>query len=252
MMPEMDGLEVIKRVTARSFELTPYIILLTGRDEKSDIISGLKTGANDYIKKPFDHEELFARIKVGERTLELQTRLYETMQTLEHSSTHDPLTGILNRRAILDQFRKELDLTRNNQSGNANSGLSIGYIDVDRFKKINDLYGHQAGDEVLKAIVTILGNQLCESSTFGRLGGDEFLVVVHNVQADECQHLFVRLVEAIAKSPVKTFSGEVPVSVSIGVASVDLDNRFDELLDIADSAMYRAKREGGNRVIIAE
>jgi len=112
MMPGMDGLEVIRRVRARFVEQPPYIILLTSKDEKGDIISGLEAGANDYVRKPFDNEELFARIQVGERTLELQTRLYETQQSLAHLASRDSLTGILNRRAILEQLAKEIPRAR--------------------------------------------------------------------------------------------------------------------------------------------
>lgn len=121
MMPGMDGLEVIRLTRARITEQPSYIILLTSKDEKGDILSGLETGANDYIKKPFDLEELYARIRVGQRTLELQTSLYETQQTLAHLATHDPLTGILNRRAILDQLAKEIARAQRSQGNEGTS-----------------------------------------------------------------------------------------------------------------------------------
>lgn len=252
MMPGMDGLEVIRRARVQYVEQPPYIILLTSKNEKGDIMSGLETGANDYIKKPFDNEELFARMRVGQRTLELQTRLYETQQNLAHLATHDPLTGILNRRAILDQLRKELSRTRRDSDNDKGVGLSIGFIDIDHFKQINDQCGHQAGDEVLCGIVGILGNHLRAYDTFGRLGGDEFLVVAPVSGEENSQHLFERLLAAIAASQIKTCAGEVPVTVSIGVALADAESNIDKLLDSADAAMYRAKREGGNRVVNAE
>jgi diguanylate cyclase (GGDEF)-like protein len=257
MMPGMDGLEVIRQVRARFVEQPPYIILLTSKDEKGDIISGLETGANDYIKKPFDHEELFARIRVGQRSLELQTRLYETQQTLTHLATHDPLTGILNRRAILDQLSKELSRARRgdphdqNSGANTNRTLCVGFFDIDHFKQINDRFGHQAGDEVLKGIVATLGSQLRKYDTFGRLGGDEFLVIAPETGEDNCGQIFERLVCAIAACRILTGAGEVSVTVSIGVALSSADNGVDELLDCADAAMYRAKQAGGNRVFFA-
>jgi diguanylate cyclase (GGDEF)-like protein len=251
LMPGLDGLEVIQRVNARETEQPPYIILLTSKDEKGDILSGLETGANDYIKKPFDHEELYARIRVGQRTLELQTRLYETMQTLTHTATHDPLTGILNRCAILDQLSHEISRARRESNNARSTGLSIGFIDIDHFKKVNDQYGHQAGDEVLKGIGIILSSHLREYDTFGRLGGDEFLVVVPGIDEESSHLFFERLLDAIATSQIETYAGKVSITVSIGVASGASNNGLDELLDTADMAMYRGKREGGNRVIFA-
>ena len=251
MMPGMDGLEVIQCARARFVEQPPYIILLTSKDEKGDIISGLETGANDYVKKPFDNEELFARIRVGQRTLELQTRLYETQQTLAHLATHDPLTGMFNRRAILDQLSKELSRVRRNYDTAKGAGLSIGFFDIDHFKQINDRYGHQVGDEVLKEIGGILASQLRAYDSFGRLGGDEFLVVAPETDYEKSNRLFERLLAAIAACKIMTEAGEVSVSVSIGVALAEPDIGLDKLLDTADAAMYRAKREGGNRIFYA-
>jgi two-component system cell cycle response regulator len=182
MMPGMDGLEVIRQVRAQFIEQPPYIILLTSKDEKGDIISGLETGANDYVRKPFIHEELYARIRVGQRTIELQTRLFETMQTLAHTATHDPLTGILNRRAILDQLSKELARARRKGNNAGSLGLSVGFFDIDHFKQINDQHGHQVGDEVLKGLVGALSSQLRAYDTFGRLGGDEFVIVLNGAR----------------------------------------------------------------------
>lgn len=246
MMPGMDGLELIRRVGARFSEQPPYIILLTSKDEKGDIISGLDTGANDYVKKPFDNEELYARIRVGQRTIELQTRLYETQKSLAYLAAHDPLTGILNRRALLEQLSKELSRARRGRQG---SGLSIGFFDIDHFNQINDQHGHQVGDEVLNGIVGILASHLRAYDSFGRMGGDEFLVVAPGTDEEKCKQLFERLLTAIAGCKIITAAGEVSVTLSIGVASAGTDSGVDKLLDCADAAMYRAKREGGNRVV---
>ena len=253
MMPVMDGLEVIRLVRARFIEQPAYIILLTSKDEKGDILSGLETGANDYIKKPFDLEELYARIRVGQRTLELQTSLYETQQTLAHLATHDPLTGILNRRAILDQLSKEIARTQRYQAHepSAQSTLCVGYFDIDHFKQINDHYGHQVGDEVLCGIAKILESQLRTYDSFGRLGGDEFLIVTPVNNDEKYVHLFERLLSAITGGKMITGAGEVSITVSIGVASMGPNDDLDKLLESADAAMYRAKREGGQRVVFA-
>jgi two-component system cell cycle response regulator len=251
VMPGMDGLEVIKHARAQQNEQPPYIILLTSKDEKGDIISGLESGANDFIKKPFDHEELYARIRVGQRTIELQTNLYETQKSLTHLATHDPLTGIMNRRAILDQLNRELSRARRTDSFGAGFGLSIAFMDIDHFKHINDQCGHQAGDEVLIGIANIFKNNLRLYDSFSRLGGDEFLVITPDIDQENRHNLFERLRTIIAASLHRTCSGDVSVTVSIGVATADAQSDEDQLLNAADTAMYQAKREGGNRVVYA-
>jgi two-component system cell cycle response regulator len=251
VMPQMDGLEVIKLARAHFTEQPPYIILLTSKDEKGDIISGLEAGANDFIKKPFDHEELYARIRVGQRTIELQTKLYETQKSLAHLATHDPLTGIMNRRAILEQLNRELSRARRTGSSLTGAGLSIAFFDIDHFKRINDQYGHQAGDEVLIGIANIFRNNLRLYDSFSRLGGDEFLVVTPDIDQENRQNLFERLRKIVAESIHTTCCGEVAVTVSIGVATASPHNSEDELLNLADTAMYQAKRDGGNRVVYA-
>jgi diguanylate cyclase (GGDEF)-like protein len=253
VMPGMDGLEVIRQVRARLIEQPPYIILLTGKHEKDDLISGLETGANDYIQKPFDYEELYARIKVGERTVELQASLYAAQQSLAHLATHDPLTGCLNRRAILEQLTKEI--SRSRRSGpllGSGNRVSIGFFDLDHFKQINDQYGHQTGDEVLKGIAELLSGQLRDYDTFGRMGGDEFLVVAPGTDDASYKNLFERLIEKIADARLQTCAGPVRVTISLGVALANRASHEDELLAWADAAMYQAKRAGGNQIVYAE
>ncbi|MDR3574802.1 MAG: diguanylate cyclase [Anaerolineaceae bacterium] len=223
--------------------------MLTTKSEKADILTGLKSGANDYIKKSFDNDELYARIRVGQRTIDLQASLYEVRQTLAHLATHDLLTGIMNRRAILEQLIKELARARRiNQSGEA-ARLSIGFIDIDRFKQINDKSGQQAGDEVLKWIAKILTSQLQAYDTISRLCGDEFVVVAVGTDEINCKHLFEILLAEVSNSKIMTGTEELPVSVSKGVTQCKPDDEVDQFLEIADAAMFKAKRDGGNRVV---
>jgi len=249
MMPRMSGLEVIQLVRAQLVEQPPYIILLTSKEEKEAILSGLEAGANDYIKKPFDKDELNARIRVGQRSVDLQTNLYETQKKLEHLATHDPLTGIFNRRAILEQLSKELARARRESQINLAYGLCIGFFDIDHFKQINDQYGHQSGDDVLKGVVSILAGELRESDSVGRFGGDEFLVLTPGIELQNQKNLFNRLIETIASHKIDTRSGEVSITVSMGVSLANLKVNEDHLLSNADAAMYQAKQEGGNRVV---
>jgi diguanylate cyclase (GGDEF)-like protein len=251
VMPGMDGLEVIRLSREHQKEQPPYIILLTSKDEKGAIIAGLDAGANDFIKKPFDHEELYARLRVGERTVDLQASLYETQRSLAHLATHDPLTGIMNRRAIMDQLSRELSRARRFNSFTAGSSLSIAFMDIDHFKQINDQKGHQAGDEVLVGIANVFKHNLRKYDSFSRLGGDEFLVIVPDIDEDNSQNLFERLRRVIAETAHHTSAGEIIVTVSVGVATAFPGHSEDQLLRDADAAMYHAKREGGNRVIYA-
>ena len=252
MMPDMDGLEVIRRVRAQRIERPPYIILLTSRDENSDIYSGLESGANDYIKKPFEQEELYARIRAGQRTLELQASLYQEKQISQHLATHDPLTAILNRRAILDLLSKELARARRANSGDHRKKVGVGFFDIDHFKRINDQHGHQAGDEVLCGVSAIIGSQLRSYDSLGRFGGDEFMVLAPDSDEKDCRTLFERLTTAVAATPITTYAGEISITISLGVVLADPDINEEQLLHQVDTAMYQAKRAGGNRTVFAE
>jgi two-component system cell cycle response regulator len=252
IMPGIDGLEVIRRTRAQVIEPQPYIILLTSKDEKGDIFSGLEAGANDYVIKPFTNEELFARIRVGQRTMDLQTRLYETQQTLAHLATHDPLTGIFNRRAILEQLSKELARVQREEEHSGEQYLSVGFFDIDHFKLINDQFGHQTGDEALCGLVAIVSKQIRVYDALGRLGGDEFLIVAPGLDLSRRPCLFDRLISAITSSPFKTSTGSMSLTVSMGVATTDAHCSADQLLETADAAMYQAKREGRSQVVYAQ
>lgn len=254
-MPGIDGVELIRRVRAKFVEQPPYIIMITGRGNKGDIITGLEAGANDYIKKPFESDELFARIRVGQRSVELQASNYESKQLLARLAIYDVLTGVLNRRGILEQLSRELARAKRNRSSGEKEmpgkshGLCLGFIDLDRFKPINDQYGHQVGDEVLNGVAGMITEQLRPYDFVGRLGGDEFLVIAPDAGGENSNRLFERLAAVFAEHPIITSAGELSVSMSIGVVSVDLNMEMDHILDIADKTMYKAKDKGGNFVM---
>lgn len=243
-MPGLDGLEVCRRVRARSTSKPPYIILLTARGEKADIVEGLEAGANDYISKPYDNDELRARIRVGQRMVELQSELNDARDALTHEATHDPLTGVFNRRAIFEALKKEIARSRRSAAT-----FSIGLIDLDHFKQVNDIYGHQTGDEALCAVVKCLQSNLREYDSIGRYGGEEFLIVAPGSNGTKTEGLYERLCNNIALSPVFTSSGVVVISVSIGVAGGTGQEASDSIIAAADSALYLAKADGRNRVV---
>ncbi len=245
-MPGMDGLEICGRLRAVSTSDPAYVILLTGQGEKEDIVRGLEAGANDYVTKPYHNAELQARIRVGQRMLELQAHLVEARDALAHQATHDALTGALNRRAIMDRARAEL--SRQQRDGRI---LSIGMCDLDHFKRINDTYGHQIGDEVLVAFAKRVQDQLRSYDYVGRYGGEEFLVLTPLSCGGDDTDLYERLCARIADTPFTTTAGVIPVTVSIGVAVGEALCSVDGLIADADAALYHAKANGRNRVLYA-
>ncbi len=247
MMPHMDGLEVVHRVRAVATELPPYILMLTTRNEKADIIAGLDAGANDYLAKPFDAGELRARVEVGRRMIELQQELVESRKILAHQSTHDSLTGVLNRRGVLDRLREEL--SRAQRYGDS---LAIGMVDIDHFKQVNDTYGHQTGDDVLGGLTVLLKESLREYDSVGRMGGEEFLLIAPMRSGGDCLSVFQRTCLKVAERSITTRSGKLSVTVSIGVTTAGCDVSIDEILAAADKALYRAKEEGRNRVCLGD
>ena len=145
MMPALDGVEVCRRVRQAGREPYTYIILLTGRDRQEDVVQGLAAGADDYLRKPFDNLELEARIRTGRRIVDLHSQLIAAREALREQATTDPLTGIANRRTILETLTRELERSR--RSGTA---CSVVFVDLDHFKQVNDTHGHPAGDKVLQ------------------------------------------------------------------------------------------------------
>jgi len=245
-MPGMDGLEICRRLRESEVPNPPYVILLTARGEKGDIVKGLEAGANDYVAKPYDNEELQARIRVGQRMLEMQSRLLEARDKLAYQATHDPLTGVLNRRAILDRLGREISRAKRE-----NGSLSVGMFDIDHFKNINDTHGHLAGDEALVAFIRCIQDGLREYDFVGRYGGEEFLVIAPGSIGLKSESLYERLRARIAGAEIATNAGSISLTVSIGVAPGTGQSSVDALLAAADAALYRAKADGRNRVVYA-
>ena len=242
MMPEMDGLEVVRQVRAKPSSQPPYLIMLTARGEKTDIIAGLDAGADDYLAKPFDPGELRARVEVGRRMVELQAALFESREILAHQASHDALTGLLNRRAILERLHGECS-----RAARHGSKVAIGICDVDHFKRVNDTHGHQVGDDVLVGLAQLLTEGLRPYDAVGRMGGEEFLVVAPLEAGADHLPLFQRLCARIANHAIGTRGGQLQVTASFGVACAGTIPP-DALLAAADRALYQAKDQGRNRV----
>ena len=245
MMPGMDGLELCRCLRQSGNNTYHYIILLTGRDSKEDIIGGLNAGADDYITKPFMPEELEVRLRVGKRILDLQQSLKEALEVQRYQAQHDRLTGIFNHVEILNILEKELD-----RAGRQNGNLAVIMGDLDHFKKVNDTYGHVAGDAVLVEVAARMKNNIRLYDSAGRYGGEEFLLVLPGCTTDEVMIIAHRILESISKDPVMFNNIPIKVTISLGVAvhGTGDNTSTTELVQLADTALYKAKQNGRNRV----
>ncbi|HXX19527.1 MAG TPA: diguanylate cyclase [Candidatus Acidoferrum sp.] len=244
MMPGIEGPELCKRVRERKDRPYTYILLLTARTQRDDIFRGLESGADDYLTKPFDSQELRARLHVGQRILDLQSRLMEAGKRLRFQATHDPLTGLYNHGAIIDAIDRE-------SARQLREGGSFGIIllDLDHFKRVNDTYGHLVGDAVLKETGRRIASCVRPYDTVGRYGGEEFLIVAPASDSSGAFHLSERIREAIGVLNFETKAGPINVTVSCGVAVGGANRPLDSqaLLQLADDALYQAKKNGRNR-----
>ncbi len=251
LMPGMDGLEICKKVReaeeTKGEDFYTYIILLTGCSEAEDVVEGMTAGADDYVTKPYNMQELNVRLKAGRRIVELQQALLEAKNKLRELSMHDALTGIFNRRAVLERLHAEM--SRAEREGNP---LSIAMLDIDFFKKVNDTHGHNAGDEVLKEFVRRVLASVRPYDVLGRYGGEEFLLILVKTSLDTAKLVFERVRETIAGEPFIFEGTSIEITVSIGGALRKDGEKVDVFIDRADKALYRAKEEGRNRVVLTQ
>jgi diguanylate cyclase (GGDEF)-like protein len=248
VMPEMDGIQLCRSIRERGKEPYTYILLLTGRDRKQDIAKAFEAGVDDYLTKPFDADELKARLRAGTRIVALQESLISARDALQFEASHDPLTGLWNRGAILDALRRELG--RAHRQGTPVASV---LADLDHFKRVNDNYGHLIGDMVLRETARRMRSSVRLYDTVGRYGGEEFLLVMPACNATGAVELADRVRAQVCAEPIDTSQGEVQISLSAGVA-VDCNPRDEDptvLLRAADEALYRAKEKGRNRVELA-
>jgi two-component system cell cycle response regulator len=250
MMPELDGPGVCREVRRRHDDAYVYMLLLTAKQSSGDVVHGLEAGADDYLTKPCHPAELKARLNTGRRILQLEDRLVQAREEMRYQATHDALTSLLDRGAILSLLQGEL-----RRSAREQSPLSLLLCDLDHFKKINDIYGHMAGDEVLQQVSKRLLNAVRSSDDVGRYGGEEFLIVLNGCSTSELKERAEEVRSSIKCLPCVTSYGTISLTLSVGAITVE---NWDRLLPIElflkelDAALYRAKDAGRNRVVYAE
>jgi len=241
MMPNMNGVELCEKIRGMEKDQYTYFILLTTKAEKRDIIKGLESGADDFIVKPFDREELKYRIKIGERIIDLEQRIMQLANT-------DYLTGILNRRAFMERMAEEANRSIRNEEE-----MSIIIMDIDHFKKVNDTFGHQVGDLVLQRFADRISMASRSYDFVGRYGGEEFIIGLPQTTLEQSWNAAERMRKDIEKMGLPLPDDpqiSVRITASFGVASCLMKSSkdVDSIIKLADEALYRAKAEGRNRV----
>ena len=237
-LPDRSGLEVCK--TLRENNITTPILILSAYQNTDTKIAGLNTGADDYLTKPFNVNELRARLGVAERTLALQSRLNRVTRALSREAARDSLTGLYNRRTILRLLGREMEA-----GSPTAASFSVGLADIDHFKRVNDAGGHQVGDDVLRRVARVMADALGEDDILGRYGGEEFLIIARGSVG-----IFEEMRRLVSQRPLPTRGAPQRVTISIGVAGCKDHASVDALMGCADAALYAAKRAGRDRVIV--
>ncbi len=245
MMPGLTGVEICRRLRQEPAGAYTYVLLLTSRSDKEDLVEGMESGADDYITKPFDNHELKVRLRAGRRIIELQAELVAAREALRTQATTDALTRTWNRYSILEILEKEL-----HRAHRERSPLGVALTDLDHFKAVNDTYGHVAGDAVLHEAVRRMQASMRTYDSIGRYGGEEFLIVLPGCDESATLENAERLRAALASEPMNLVEDSVTVTASYGCTAVlpGVHATPEQVIHWADEALYKAKREGRNRV----
>jgi two-component system, cell cycle response regulator len=254
MMPEIDGPQLCRLIREKKTDGYVFILLITARDSKTDIVSGLESGADDYLTKPIHPAELVARINTGIRILRLEQSLMKANAEIRLLSITDPLTGCFNRGYLNERFPQEMS-----RSKRYCHPLSVVMADIDHFKMVNDTHGHQAGDQVLKMFAQTVREQIRKKIDWVvRYGGEEFLIVLPETGCEGAHIMAERLRCAVSEQVIEVNQAAISITASFGGACAHFYQQGanpidrDTVINQADEQLYRSKHEGRNRVNIVE
>ena len=238
MMPGLEGIEACRRMRASTEGDYCYIVLLTAKGGRENVIQGIEAGADDYVVKPFDSQELKVRLRAGRRIIELQ-------EALQREASTDSLTGLTNRNAIYETVKRELQ-----RAHREDSHLAVAMVDIDNFKRFNDTHGHLAGDECLQGVATRLAASIRSYDSAGRWGGEEFLFVFPGCDLGSAEGMAERLRRSVGDQEltVRGIGRKVTISVGICCRGAGAARDADRMIETADRAMYVAKEAGRNRI----
>src|SRR5580698_1734585 len=244
-MPDVSGIELCQRIRRDHQQFYAYLILLTANTDKEEVIEGLAAGADDYLTKPFHSGELQARVRVGRRIVELHREVQDKNRQLEEMALTDSLTGLPNRRALDFWASRQLSAALRHDFP-----VWAVMADLDHFKSINDTHGHDAGDIVLKSFAEILKTNTRSSNICGRLGGEEFLVIITHVEKENAAIAIERVRKQFAAQKFTVGQSTFGATASFGIAGIRTAAPPDlsDLVTRADAALYSAKRQGRNRI----
>lgn len=236
MMPEMDGYEVCKILKSQEKTKDIPILFITAKVDEESIVDAFKVGGVDYVTKPFQPFELIARIQT-------HLKLSDTLKSLEFLATRDSMTGILNRRKFFELGEEKF---KNNKTS-----LYVVMVDIDKFKSINDTYGHAIGDEAIKVVVRSIKDKLPNEAIFGRIGGEEFAIILDTSMCTDIDSMIESIRTSVESMAVILYGNEViKITISQGVAKASPNSEcLDAVLKDADEALYEAKNSGRNRSV---
>jgi diguanylate cyclase (GGDEF)-like protein len=250
VLPGITGLELCQRLRARvQNEQYVYTIVLTAKNDREDLLAAMEAGADDFLSKPFDPPELKARLLAGRRIILLQRELITARESLRFAATHDSMTGLLNRVEIISVLRREIARGRRERRP-----VAIVLADLDHFKRVNDAFGHSAGDAVILEVARRFRAGLRVYDGVGRYGGEEFLLILPGCDLDAAMHRANAIRRLIEQDVIVAPQASLTATVSMGVTVADCcrDATVEALLEKADEALYQAKSSGRNRVECCE
>lgn len=242
-MPGLDGHATLRRLRDHPELADIPVLFVTGRTDPADVAEGLRLGAHDYLRKPFEPIELVARVRAAVRTGLLQEALRERNAELERIASVDALTGLFNRRFLEEQATRSIGRLRRH-----GGTMAVSIFDVDAFKAVNDTHGHEVGDAVLVAVARRLLEGTRAEDLLGRWGGEEFVVLAPDTDSPGVAGLAERMRLAVSREPVRVAGLALDVTISAGWAAGPGGLALDALVRAADRALYAAKADGRNRV----